>query len=74
MGNLPQNLTKALKELWQGSGRNWEGLGNGIAAGAQGIPNALEKVDEIVRRFEMSAEELQTLDLGAKGHPGRNAQ
>ena len=49
---LPEDLVKALKELWQDKGEHWEGLGNGIIADAQGIGAALEKVDEVVRRFQ----------------------
>ena len=49
-------LTDALKQLWRGRGEHWEGIGssagNGIIAEAQGVAQALEKIDEVVRRFE----------------------
>lgn len=57
-GSLPEELAKALKELWQQSGEHWEGLSNGIVAGPQGVGDALEKLDGIIRRFEGSMTEV----------------
>ena len=51
-GNLPQDVDKAVKDLWKENGEHWDGLGNGIVASAQGIAAALEKLDGVIRRFE----------------------
>lgn len=49
---VPQELNTALKELWKTDGEHWDGLGSGIVADADGIGTVIEKVDELVRRFE----------------------
>jgi mediator of RNA polymerase II transcription subunit 14 len=55
-GSLAEDLSKALDELWQESGEHWQGMKNCIVAEAQGIAAALEKLDEVIRRFPGSAE------------------
>ena len=49
----PEDLTKALKELWQEKGEGWFGIGNGAIANVNGVALVLEKLDQVVRRFPM---------------------
>lgn len=53
---LAEDLVKGLNELMRDSGDHWEGIGNGISADTQGIGVALDRFDEVVRRFQGSAE------------------
>ena len=54
--SIPEELTKAAKELWHEKAEHWQGIGNGIVADVQGVAAALEKVDDVVRRFEGKVE------------------
>ncbi|KAK3720644.1 mediator complex subunit [Vermiconidia calcicola] len=65
--SLPEEMTKALKELWQQSGEGWMGLGSGIVADAQGVTGTLEKLDELVRRFEGTSEVPQPVNEAETG-------
>ena len=47
-----EDLVKALKDLWQETSEHWSGVGNGIIADAVGVGPAVERLDEVVRRFE----------------------
>ncbi len=52
--NAPQrdpNLVAALKKLFRSQGTDWIGLRTGIAAGVDGVEDAVTKLDEIVRSF-----------------------
>jgi mediator of RNA polymerase II transcription subunit 14 len=53
--SLPEDMLNALRELWSSNDEHWLGLKNGLAAGVQGIGTVLQRVDEIVRRFEGAA-------------------
>ena len=55
-GTLAEDFSKALDELYQESSEHWQGMKNCIAAEAQGVAEALEKLDEVVWRFSGSAE------------------
>ena len=55
-GDLPEDLAKAVKEVWQETGEHWQGVGNGLVAETQGIATALERLDEVIRRFPGAAE------------------
>ncbi|KAM0716970.1 hypothetical protein Q7P37_006822 [Cladosporium fusiforme] len=50
--SMSEDLPKALNELWHSETEQYLGLGSGLVADAHGIGPALEKVDEILRRFE----------------------
>lgn len=49
--DLPEDLAKAVKDIWQETGEHWQGVGNGVIAEAQGVAAALERLDEVIRRF-----------------------
>ncbi|KAK4549227.1 hypothetical protein LTR36_007685 [Oleoguttula mirabilis] len=57
-GGVREDFVAALKVFWQEKGEHWFGIGNGIVADSVGISAALSKLDEFVRRFEGSADEL----------------
>jgi mediator of RNA polymerase II transcription subunit 14 len=59
-GSFAEDLSKALDELWQDSGEHWQGMRNCIVAEAQGMAAPLEKVDEVITRFQESAESSST--------------
>ena len=59
-GTLGEDLSKALDELWQETGEHWQGMRNCIVAETQGMPTALERLDEVIRRFPGSAESSST--------------
>ena len=50
--SLPEDMLASLRELWSSNDEHWLGLKNGLAAGVQGIGTVLQRVDDIVRRFE----------------------
>ncbi|GAB7333318.1 hypothetical protein MBLNU13_g04948t2 [Cladosporium sp. NU13] len=50
--SLPEDLLKSLRELWSSNDENWLGLKNGLAAKVLGIGTVLQRIDEIVRKFE----------------------
>jgi mediator of RNA polymerase II transcription subunit 14 len=54
--SLAEDLCKALDELWQESGEHWQGMRNCIVAEAQGMAVPLERLDEVIRRFQGSAD------------------
>ncbi|KAK3704504.1 mediator complex subunit [Vermiconidia calcicola] len=66
--SLPEEMTKALNELWQQRGEGWLGLGSGIVADAQGVAEALEKLDELVRRSEGTGETAQPAEEAEAGN------
>lgn len=49
-GALSEELTKGFKELCSEKGEHWLGVGNAIAAESQGVSEAVEKLDDIIRR------------------------
>lgn len=50
--SLPEDMLKSLRELWSSNDEHWLGLKNGLAAKVQGIGTVLQRIDEIVRKFE----------------------
>lgn len=52
--SLPEDMLKAIRDLWSSNDEHWYGLKNGLAASPQGIGSVLQKLDEIVRRYEGS--------------------
>jgi mediator of RNA polymerase II transcription subunit 14 len=55
-GDLPEDLAKAVNEVWQETGEHWQGVGNGLIAEAQGVAAALGRLDGVIRRFPGAAE------------------
>jgi mediator of RNA polymerase II transcription subunit 14 len=53
--SLPEDMLSSLRELWSSNDEHWIGLKNGLAAGVQGIGVVLQRIDEIVRKFEGNA-------------------
>lgn len=49
---LSPEYLQAISELWKTKGDNWNGIGNSVIADVQGVQTALQKLDEVVRRFE----------------------
>lgn len=64
---LPEGLVKALVDLSKEKGDGWAGFSGQIFAGASGIEEALRKVDETVRRFEVTEGKKETSASNATG-------
>jgi mediator of RNA polymerase II transcription subunit 14 len=53
--SLPEEMLKSLRDFWGNNDEHWLGLKNSVAADVHGIASVLQRIDEIVRRFEGSA-------------------
>jgi hypothetical protein len=51
-GSLPEDMLKSLRDLWSSNDDHWLGLKNSLAANVQGISTVLQRIDEIVQKFE----------------------
>jgi hypothetical protein len=69
--SLPEDLLKSLRELWSTNDEYWLGLKNGLAAKVQGIATVLQRIDEIVRKFEGPAK--STVEPPAAPQPTKPA-
>lgn len=46
------SFQEALEEVWQSKDQYWQGMGNALIAEVSGVGSALQKIDDVVRRFE----------------------
>lgn len=67
--SLPEDLLKSLRELWSRSDEHCLGLNSGLAADVDGIASALEKIDEVVRKYESDAEPPPTTTTKLAAEP-----
>lgn len=70
---LSDAFTQALtQDLWNAKGEHWHGVGNGVVATVAGIGAVVERLDEVVRRFEVkdsAAEGQQQRDENGDAKP-----
>jgi hypothetical protein len=68
--SLPEEMLKSLREFWSSNDEHWLGLKNSVAADVHGIGSVLQRMDEIVRRFEGTASAVvQPLPPGPQNKP-----
>ncbi len=57
---LPEKLVKALRDLFKDGSERWIGMGTGIVAQKNGIGDALDKLDETIRKHLPGDEPAQS--------------